>query len=114
MRRRCTRSVRLNRYGWGIAKNLKKGFELELRAAKQGELEAQFSVGVCLSRGEGITVDDKEAFHWYLRAAKRGHPDAAHNVAHFYEMGRGIRKNKRKAHLWYARAHPDGAGGDGD
>jgi TPR repeat protein len=73
-------------------------------AAKRGVLEAQFSVGVCFSRGEGIRRDPGLAFRWYLAAARRGHPDAAHNLALYYEKGNGTRRNERKAQYWRERS----------
>jgi TPR repeat protein len=75
-----------------------------LEAAKKGVVEAQFSLGVCFSTGDGVTADLNQAFKWYLIAAKRGHKDAAHNIAYFYKTGRGVRINKAKAEFWYNRA----------
>ena len=75
-----------------------------MKAAQRGVVEAQFSVGVCYSKGEGVEANPSEAFRWYIRAAKMGHEDAAHNVAHFYKIGCGTKTNERKAAYWYHRA----------
>ena len=92
------------RYGHGVSRNLRKGFTLELEAAKKGVTEAQFSVGVCFSRGEGVSANFAKAFKWYLAAARKGHDEAAHNVACYYETGRGVRQNAKRATKWYASA----------
>jgi uncharacterized protein len=83
------------RYGRGVPRNTKRGFDLELKAAMRG---------VCCSRGEGTSADLQQAFRWYLAAARRGHDDAAYNLGFFYENGRGVKANRRKAEFWYARA----------
>jgi uncharacterized protein len=82
----------------------KKGFELILRAANGGEIQAQYVIGVCYERGEGVTVDEQSAFKWYLRAAKRGYPYAAEALGRLYETGGGVRMSKHKAAFWYGRA----------
>ena len=93
------------RYGMGVRKNVKKGFALELHAAKMGEREAPVLLVERVSVGaKALLLTPKNASGRYLRAARRGHGDAAHNVAYFYETGRGVRQNKKKAEFWYARA----------
>lgn len=89
---------------WECPSSRAKGFLMELDAARKGDTEAQFSVGICFSKGQGTAVDPRQAFKWYLKAAKRGHDDAAYNVGYFYEKGRGVKANKRKAKFWYDRA----------
>ncbi len=74
----------------------KKGFTLELEAAQKGIAEAQFSVGVCFSRGEGVRRDLEQAFSWYLKAAKKGHTDAAYNVGYFFRVVAAEAKALRK------------------
>jgi hypothetical protein len=74
------------------------------RAARAKYVEAQFSLGVCLSRGEGVSANPREAFKWYLRAAKQGHDDAAYNVGLFYEKGSGVQIDLGSAAQWYRTA----------
>jgi TPR repeat protein len=45
-------------------------------AAAQGDLDAQYNLGVCYERGEGVEVDYEEAVKWYRIAARAGHEDA--------------------------------------
>jgi hypothetical protein len=77
---------------------------MEMKAARAGVVDAQYSVALCYAKGEGVKVDLREAFRWYLRAARKGHEYAAHNLARFYETGRGVRASMCKADHWYHRA----------
>ena len=92
------------RYGRGLQKNPKKGFMLQLEAAKSAFWKYSSQSVFVLAEAEGVPVDPEQAFRWYLVAARRGHKDAAHNVAYFYETGRGVRRDKKRAEFWYSRA----------
>lgn len=92
------------RYGLGVPRNPRKGFALELKAAKKGVREAQFAVGFCLSRGVGVRADHEQAPEWSRKAARKGDEDAAHNVGYVYNSGRGTEKDAKKATYWYKRA----------
>ena len=41
--------------------------------AEQGDILAQFSLGVMYDRGKGVPQDDAEAAKWYRKAAEQGH-----------------------------------------
>ncbi|GIT24767.1 MAG: hypothetical protein CM1200mP41_08110 [Gammaproteobacteria bacterium] len=40
--------------------------------AKQGDADAQFSLGVMYEKGEGVAKDNKAAVKWYTLAAEQG------------------------------------------
>jgi hypothetical protein len=63
-----------------------------------------YSVGVCISRGEGVRRNKKAALEWFLKAAKKGHGEACYNVAYYYENGIGIDRDLKSAKKWYQRA----------
>jgi TPR repeat protein len=50
--------------------------DLFRRAAAQGNLDAQYNLGVCLRLGLGVPRDDAEAERLYSGAAQRGHRSA--------------------------------------
>ena len=53
----------------------------ELRAlAEQGDVEAQFNLGVRYGTGEGVPQDDVEAVRWYRLAAEQGSARAQYNL----------------------------------
>jgi uncharacterized protein len=74
-------------------------------AAKRGDTEAQYALGVALFDGAGgIPPDHAEALHWFTAAAHAGHPEAAFNVGAFYDDGLAVEKDDAKAAEWYAEA----------
>lgn len=43
-----------------------------LKAAAQGDAEAEFSLGVLYATGRGVARDDAQAVNWYRKAAEHG------------------------------------------
>ena len=41
-------------------------------AAEQGNVDAQFILGECYSKGEGVKQDYEQAAYWYRKAAEQG------------------------------------------
>jgi hypothetical protein len=54
-----------------------KSFRL---AAEQGDVDAQFALGVMYAMGRGALQDDAEAMIWFHKSATQGHADAQHNL----------------------------------
>ena len=44
--------------------------------ALQGDLKAQFNMGIIYKNGKGVTQDYAEAVKWFRLAAKQGSPEA--------------------------------------
>ena len=42
-------------------------------AARRGDAEAQFKLGVCFYNGDGVPKDHRQAAYWFRLAADRGH-----------------------------------------
>ena len=42
------------------------------KSAEQGNAEAQFSLGLMYSKGEGTLTDKKKAFYWIKKSAEQG------------------------------------------
>lgn len=102
------------------------------RAAKRGDVKAQFLLGIRYEYGRGVDQDSKkavewwrkaakqghteaqyqlahktkgkEAFKWMLKAAKGGHTEAQYELAERYYVGEGVDKDVRQAAKWYSRA----------
>lgn len=64
--------ARLNFSGDGVPKDEKKGYELYLKAAKQGYALAQYSVAVIYETGRGTQIDLGQSLFWYKQAAAQG------------------------------------------
>ena len=77
----------------------------ELRAlAEQGDVNAQFNVGVRHSTGHGAVQDDAEAVRWWRRAAEQGHVDAQGSLGDAYLFGCGVEQDYTEAAQWYRLA----------
>ena len=112
------------------AKYLQALFELsksdkELSAAKSGDVNSQFSLGLQYYIGIlGRKKDEAEALIWFKKAAAKGHQQAQYYihligakkcntnsqflVAQDYEHGRGVTQDKQAAISWYKKAADQG------
>ncbi len=95
-------------HGRGVAKDVKKAFELYTEAAKQGNVTAENNLGFMYEHGLGVHRDFKEAVRWYERAAKSGEDYAQRNLGEMYEHGVGARRNYSQALTWYKKAAAQG------
>jgi ATP-dependent protease ClpP protease subunit len=69
--------------------------------AEQGDLAAQFKLGVLFENGLGVAQDYAEAARWYMKAAQQGDAEAQYNLALLYEKGTGLSLDLQKARYWY-------------
>jgi len=78
--------------------------------AEQGDIIAQFNLGLMYDKGLGVPRDPAEAAEWFRRAAEQGDAIAAYNLGLMYAEGRGVAQDYGKAADWYKfameRAHP--------
>jgi uncharacterized protein len=84
---------------------------LWLPLARQGNVRAQYDMGVMYQHGQGVAQDYKEAAKWYRLAAVQGDEDAQNNLGGFYDQGYGVPQDYKQAQKWYRLA---AAGGDAD
>src|SRR6185436_11935459 len=68
-------------------------FREAIKRAEKGDPDAQMSVGMMYSFGEGVPQNYEEALKWYRRAASSGNPIAQNNLGIMYINGRGVPKN---------------------
>jgi hypothetical protein len=93
----------------GLVKNDREAARLKL-AADQGNVIAQFDLGVLYEEGRGgLTKNDRDAARLYKLAADRGHATAQSKLGVLYEEGRGgLTKNDREAARLYKLAADQG------
>jgi TPR repeat protein len=72
--------------------------------ARNGDAQAEYSLGWMYHNGYGLKIDDERAFNWWLRAAARGSTDAHHALGELYASGQGVEKNLPIALGWYISA----------
>jgi TPR repeat protein len=77
-------------------------------AANDGDLEAQYNLGVLYSKGQGVEENQEQAFHWFARAAERGLVSAQARLALMLATGTGVAKDPLEAHKWLALAATGG------
>ena len=75
-----------------------------LKAAENGDADAQLKFGDCLYNGIGIAKDYVKAAEWYFKAALQGNADAMLALARCYECGNGVKQDVQLARSWYAKA----------
>jgi TPR repeat protein len=95
-------------YGIGVAKDLKKAFDLYTLAANQEYAPAQNNLGTLYKNGIGVEKDLKKAFDLYTLAANQGYAPAQNNLGTLYENGIGVEKDLKKAFDLYTLAANQG------
>ena len=83
-------------------------FRDTLRAAKQGDAQAQYNLGLMYADGRGVRRDDAEAVKWYRQAAAQGNAEAQYNLGFMYANGQGVRQDLALAQEWYGKACQNG------
>ena len=95
--------------GTGIRKDYLKVIQWYEKAANQGDVSAQYSLGVMYERGEGVKQDYTKALEWYEKAANQGDVSAAHNLGMMYVKGGGVHEDYDKALQWFGKACDNGS-----
>ena len=88
-----------------VERNMKQAVGWYLRAAKKGNLEAQFQAAkIFHAGGEGVKRQPGAAVKLYKAAAQRGHPSAQNWLGYAYQHGHGVVKDYNIAADWYENA----------
>lgn len=78
-----------------------------LKAAQQGNAEAQNNLGNMYFAGQGVKQDVEEALKWYIKSANQGNLNASNNLGNVYKK----KNTKRLLNLsiyWYRKAANSG------
>ena len=62
--------------GQGVAQDYGEAVKWFRKAAEQGNVDAQFNLGLCYEYSKGVAKDIDEAAKWYRKAAEQGNADA--------------------------------------
>lgn len=79
-------------------------FDYYFKAAKKGNAESQFVLGVIYSEGSSVLRDEEEAFFWWLKSANKGNYQAMYNIGVCYYNGSGTDKDCTEAVRWFEKA----------
>lgn len=88
--------------------DLQKTFAEYQRKAAQGDMIAQYELGLCYEKGKGTMKDINNALYWYKISAKKGYAKAQCMLGYCYEMGNGMPKNIVAAFNMYEQAAKQG------
>ena len=72
--------------------------------ANQGNVDAQYNLGVMYEKGEGVRQDYRKAIEWYEKSANQGYAAAQYNLGLMYYQGKGVRQDYHKAKWWFGTA----------
>ncbi|NPA61166.1 MAG: sel1 repeat family protein [Epsilonproteobacteria bacterium] len=78
------------------------------RAAKKGNVQAQFDLAIAYATGNGIEKDETKAFYWFHKSARAGHVEAKYYMGVSFLQGRGVRKDAHLARYWFKQASKAG------
>ncbi|MDO9236245.1 MAG: tetratricopeptide repeat protein [Aquabacterium sp.] len=101
------------KYGEVTAQNPSSSLHWFLKAARQGDADAQFNLGRIYGKATGSVYgkqraapqDDVAAAHWYQSAAEQDYGPAQRNLADMYAEGsQTIPRDRTRAVFWLKRA----------
>lgn len=78
------------------------------QAADQGDVWAQFTLGLMYDNGQGVPQDFVEAAKWYSKAAYQHHAEAQFTLGVMHINGEGVGKDYVLAHMWFSLAAEQG------
>ncbi len=78
------------------------------RKADQGDVDAQYNLGIIYYHGEGVPRNYEEALSWFHKAAEQNDADAQYNLGFMYGRGEGIEKSHAQSVAWFKRAAEQG------
>ena len=88
--------------------NASKALEYFTKAAKQGNRDAQYNVGLAYVRGEGVVKDFAKAYTWFEKAAYQDDAGAQYNVGVMSVNGEGVVADPLTAYVWFKLADEKG------
>jgi len=79
-----------------------------LKAAEQGNSDAQCNLAHCYNGGMGVEPDHRMAVKWYRNSAKLGHAGAQCMLGDCYRNGKGVERDYKQAIFWYRKSSNQG------
>ncbi len=79
--------------------SLELALENCVRAAEDGDMQAQFEMGELYYQGERAERDTEQALAWYEEASVQGHPKAQYRLAVMHAQGEGVERNLPQAYV---------------
>lgn len=90
--------------GYGIKVNYTEALKWYMKAAHQGDPDAQQALGNMFIEGKGVNKDYVEAMDWCSKSADQNNHDGMKCVGNIHLNGLGVPKNKAEAQKWLDKA----------
>jgi TPR repeat protein len=89
--------------GWSamLTRDYETALKEWLPLARQGDGEAQASIGILYAEGLGVPKDEKEGVRWYRLAAEQGNAAGEFNLGYMYSVGHGVTADVNEALKWF-------------
>ena len=84
--------------------NFTEAFKYCKKAAEQGEVHAQYNLGIMYANGRGVKQDLFNAKEWYQKAADQGYAKAQCYLGVMYANGKGVKQDYAKAKEYFGLA----------
>ncbi len=82
----------------------KEQIDKYLQKAGDGDVDAQYNLGIIYYHGEGIPKDFAQAMIWFQKAAEQDDADAQYNLGFMYGRGEGVKKSHGQSFEWFKKA----------
>lgn len=81
----------------------------QMDAAQQGDVAAQYNLGMRYFKGDGVTQDYKSAAMWLRKASDAGDMDAQASLGTMFQKGTGVAQDDHEAFRLYIQAAQQGS-----
>ncbi|MBT4553205.1 MAG: sel1 repeat family protein [Candidatus Thioglobus sp.] len=88
--------------------DIKAAFELIQPIAEEGNVVAQYNLGMMYAEGDGTDVNNKKSAYWYTKAAEQGHKRAQNSLALMYGNGEGVEQDNEREFYWFEKSANQG------
>ena len=90
--------------GLAVKQDTEQALSWYRKAAEQGHLIAQRTLGVMYVKGRGTPRNEAEAANWFRKAAEQGDATAQYNLGAMYVSGSGVSRSDAEAIKWFRQA----------
>ena len=78
-----------------------KSLEDIMKLAEDGDMKAQYSLGICYRDGQYVSQSINKAIEWFKKSAEQGFAMAQQELGFCYYEGNGVEQSYDNAVKWY-------------